>query len=127
MNIGAVITAALPLMRASAASLRTDSCAIDRLATAWDEAQQKSVTTYAPVHADVPCHVESPAVTSQTLLTEETVAAEAPVVKVAHDLTDIEPDDRVTLADGTVMWVTRAAPDDHTHPVEVLVQCRWSR
>lgn len=125
--IGDVITAALPLLRANAESLHTDTCTIARLTTTWDEAQQKSVTTYAAVHADVPCHVESPVVTAQTLLTEETVAAEAPVVKASHLLTDIEPDDRVTLADGTVMWVTRAAADDLTHPVEMVIQCRWSR
>ena len=125
--IGDVITAALPMMRAQAKSLMTDTCTIERLTSTWDEAQQKTVTGWEPIHAGIPCHVESPVVASQTILTGELVAAESPAVKVEHTHTDIEPDDRVTVAGGDVMWVTRAAHDDPTHPVETVIQCRWTR
>lgn len=125
--IGDVVAAALPTMRAHAASLRTSTCTIERQATVWDEAQQKSVTTWVAVHADLPCHVEEPAATSRSLLTEQTVTLETPLVSVAHDVTGIKPDDRVTVTGVGVMWVTRAAHDDSTHPVELLIQCRWSR
>jgi hypothetical protein len=125
--IGPVIVAALPLLRANAESLMTDTCDIERLTTVWDEEEQTSVTTWAPVHTDTPCHVESPPVTVQSLLTEELVSAETPVVKVSYLLDGIEPDDRVTVAGGDVMWVTSAAPDDSTHPVEMVIQCRWTR
>jgi hypothetical protein len=125
--IGDVIAAALPIFRASAESLMTDVCDIDRGTTAWDEVLQESVTTWTSVHADVPCHVESPPVSSQTILTGESVVAESPVVHVSYLLGGIEPDDRVTVSGGDIMWVTRAAPDDATHPVEVVIQCRWDR
>lgn len=125
--IGEAITAALPLMRAHAASLRSSVCSIDRLVSTWDEAEQETVTTWTSVHVGIPCHVEEPAATSPTLVTGEAATLEAPVVKVAHDVTGVEPDDRVTVVGGPVLWVTRAAPDDFTHPVEVLIQCRWVR
>lgn len=126
--IGEAITAALPLMRAHAASLRSSVCSIDRQnGTTWDEVEQKSVPNWVSVATDVPCHVEEPAATSPTLITGESATLEAPVVKVAHDVTGVEPDDRVTVGGGPVLWVTRAAPDDFTHPVEVLIQCRWVR
>lgn len=126
--IGAAISAALPLLRANAESLMTDRCTIDRQdGTTWDEDDQASVPVWVSVAADVPCHVEEPAATSPTLVTGEAATLEAPVVKVAHDVTGVEPDDRVTVVGGPVLWVTRAAPDDFTHPVEVLIQCRWVR
>lgn len=126
--IGDVITAALPLMREHAESLMTDVCSIDRQnGTTWDEVEQKSVPVWESVAAHVPCHVEESAATSPTIVTGETASLESPVVKVAHDVTGIEPDDRVTVVGGPVLWVTRAAPDDFTHPVEVLIQCRWVR
>lgn len=124
--IGPAITAALPLLRAQAESLMTDTCDIDRLTTAWDEDEQASVTTWASVHAGVSCHVEEPAATAG-LVTGESASLESPVVKVAHDVVGIKPDDRVTVAGGPVLWVTRATPDDFTHPVELLIQCRWVR
>lgn len=125
--IGSAITAALPLLRAHAESLMTDTCTIHRQTTAWDEAQQKSVTTWAVVHADVPCHIEEPSVTMRSVQTEEPVTLETPLVRVPHTFDGIHPDDRVTVAGREVMWVTRAAHDDGTHPVEMLLACRWSR
>jgi len=123
--IGTAVAAALPLMRAHAQSLMTDACTIERLTSSWDEALQKTVTTSATIHADVPCHVEEPASSSRSLLTDEAVTLEAPLVKVAHDVAGVEPDDRVTIAGRDPMWVTRAAQDDPSHPVELLILCRW--
>lgn len=126
--IGEAVTAALPLMRAHAASLRSSVCSIDRQdGTTWDEGAQASVPNWVSVAADVPCHVEEPAAVSPSIVTGEAASLEAPVVKVAHDVSGVEPDARVTVVGGPVLWVTRAAPDDFTHPVEVLIQCRWVR
>ena len=125
--IGPVITATLPLMRAHATSLRSSVCSIDRLVSVWDEAEQETVTTWDSVRAGIPCHVEEPSTASPSIVTGEAGLIEAPVVKGVHDVTGVEPDDRVTVVGGPVLWVTRAAPDDFTHPVEVLIQCRWVR
>ena len=125
--IGDVIAAALPLLRASAESLMTDTCTIERLTQSWDEAQQKTVTTWAPVHADVPCHIEEPAITGAVLVTDESVTLETPLVRVPVTFDGVQPDDRVTVAGRESLWVTRAAFDDATHPVEYLLQCRWTR
>jgi len=125
--IGPVVAATLPLMRAHAQSLMTDACTIERLTSGWDEALQKTVTTWTTVHAAVPCHVEEPAASSRSLLTDEAVTLEAPLVKVAHDVAGVEPDDRVTIAGRDPMWVTRAAHDDPSHPVELLILCRWAK
>lgn len=125
--IGDVITAALPLMRAHAESLMTDSCDIDRqTGTAWNEAAQASVPVWAVVHADVPCHVEESAANTRALLTDELVTPETPLIKVPASISGIEPDDRVTIG-GSVVWVTQVAPDDSTHPVELLLRCRRAR
>lgn len=125
--IGSAVAAALPLMREHAESLMTDVCSIERLTTTWDEVNQKSVTTWATVHADVPCHVEEPAVTMATLVTDEAVTLETPLAKIPHTFTGILPDDRVSVAGREPMFVTRAAHDDLTHPVEMVLSCRWTR
>jgi hypothetical protein len=125
--IGPVIAATLPLMRAHAESLMTDVCAVARQSSAWSEVEQKTVTTWATIHAAVPCHLEGKPATSRSLLTDEAVTLEAPLVKVAHDVTGIEPDDRVTVTGHDPLWVTSTSLDDATHPVELLIQCRWSR
>jgi hypothetical protein len=125
--IGPAIVAALPLMRANAQSLMTDVCTIARLTTVWDEVEQKSVTTFAPVHEGVPCHIEEPSVTSASIMTEEAVTLETPLVRIPHTFTGIEPDDRVSITGRDPMFVTRAAHDDGTHPVEMLLACRWTR
>lgn len=125
--IGAVVAATLPLMRANAESLMTDVCTIERADSVWDETLQRTVTTWTPVYADVPCHIEEPSVTMRSVLTEEPVTLEAPLVKVPHTFADVQPDDRVSVAGRDPLWVTRAAHDDFTHPVEMLLQCRWAR
>ena len=63
--IGHDVAAALPELRAQAESLMTATCDIDRLTTTWNEALQKSVTTWASVYADVPCALVAPPVTTQ--------------------------------------------------------------
>jgi hypothetical protein len=125
--IGHVIEAALPFFREFAESLMTDTCDIDRLTTTWDEAEQQSETTWASVHSDVPCHIEEPQVTAATIVTGEGVTLETPLVRIPHTYAGILPDDRVTVEGRPVMWVTRAAHDDSTHPVEMLLACRWTR
>lgn len=124
--IGDVITATLPWLRANAESLMTDVCDIERLSTVWDEDEQKSVTTWAVVHASVPCHVEEVPVASRVMLADEAVTPETPLVKVPVTVTGVEPDDRVTVG-ASVLWVTACSFDDTTHPVEMLLQCRRTR
>ena len=115
--IGAAIAAALPILRAQAESLMTDLCTIER----------HDGTSWSTVHADLQCHLEEPSTTSRSLLTDEAVTPETPVLKVPATVVDVEPDDRVTIAGRAHLWVSRAAPDDSTTPVETLIQCRWSR
>lgn len=125
--IGAAISAALPLLRANAESLMTDRCTIDRQTTTWDEVEQESVTTWTTVYADVPCHVEESIVNARTLVTDERVTAETPVVRIPVAYPGVDPDDRLTVSGGPVLWVTQSAPEDSTHPVEFVVQCRRTR
>lgn len=125
--IGDVITATLPLMRSHAESLMTDACDVDRLTTVWNEESQKSVTTWATVYAAVPCHVEEPSVASRSLQTDEAVTLAAPLVKLPYTFDGVQPDDRVTVTGLDPVWVTHAAHDDSTHPVEMLLQCRRTR
>lgn len=125
--IGDVITATLPWLRANAESLMADVCTIERLTTVWDEEEQKSVATWATVYAAVPCHVEEPSVSSVSMLTDEAVALETPVARIPYTYTGVEPDDRVSVTGRPPMFVTRAAHDDSTHPVEMLLACRWVR
>jgi hypothetical protein len=125
--IGQVVAGVLPLLRANAESLMIDLCDIERLTTAWDEDEQKSVTTWAPVHEDVPCHVEEPSVNTAVILTGEALTLETPLVRIPHTFDGIEPDDRVSVVGHEPMFVTRAAHDDSTHPVEMLLACRWIR
>lgn len=125
--IGPVITATLPLMRAHAESLMTDVCAIDRqTGVVWDEGEQASVPVWEVVYATVPCHREESSVNVRTLLTDELVTPETPLFKIPVAYPGVQPDDRVT-AGSDVVWVTQVAPDDSTHPVELLMQCRRSR
>ena len=123
--IGNDIAAALPELRAQAESLMADVCDIDRLTTAWDEGEQATVTTWTPVHADVPCALDIPPANVRGLLTDEAVTAEVPVVKVSVDVTGVEPDDRVTIAGVGVVWVTHVPV--RTNQVQRRLQCRWVR
>ena len=84
--LGFDIAAALPELRAQAASMHVAVCDIERQATGWDEALKKSVTTWAPVHMDVPCAVVGPPVSSRSMLADEAVTAQGVQVKVSHDL-----------------------------------------
>lgn len=123
--IGHDIAAALPELRAQAESLMSDCCSIDRAASVWDEVAQKSVTTWTPVHAGVPCRLSRPPAASRSLLTGEAVTAEAPIVKVPWTCEGIEPDDRVTLCDGRVAWVSQVPVYDDQ--VQRRLVCRWVR
>lgn len=123
--IGHDVAAALPELRAQAESLMDTTCTIERLTTTWDEALQKSVTTWAPVHADVPCAVDIPPVTASSLLTAEASTAETPRVKIPVTFDGIEPDDRVTVVGYGVMWVTHVPI--RSHQVQRRLQCRWTR
>ena len=123
--IGHDVAAALPELRAQAESLMADVCDIDRLTTGWDEALQKSVTTWATVHADIPCAFVIPPATSRGLLTDEAVTPETPVVKVSVDIDGILPDDRVTVAGRGVVWVTHVPT--RTNRVQRRLVCRWAK
>ncbi|GGL27649.1 hypothetical protein H9L10_03550 [Phycicoccus endophyticus] len=125
--IGEAIAAALPLMREQAASLRTDTCTIERQSSKWDAENRKTAAVWTPIHTDVPCHVEDSPGTSRSLATDERVTPGTPLVAVDWTFTDIQPDDRVTVPGHDPMWVTSAAHDDATHPVETLIQCRRTR
>ena len=121
--IGHDIAAALPAMRAEAESLMVSRCTIERLTTVWDEVEQKTMTTWADVHSDIPCALTVPSASSRALLAGEAVTPETPIVKVPVTVDGIEANDRVTLADGTVAWVTHSPIRDH----QVLrrLVCRW--
>lgn len=129
--IGRSISAALPMFRAHAESLMTDSCVIERETSTWVEAAQEHVTTWAKVHPDLPslpCHVEVAPQSSRVQVTGQDVTPETPLVKVPWNTAGVEPDDRVTIAgDSAPVWVTHVTQDDPTHPVELLLQCRRSQ
>lgn len=123
--IGQDIADALPELRAQAESLMTDACDVHRLTTGWDEAAQKTTTTWAPVHIAVPCAFVSPPATARVLLTDEAVTPARPVVKVSVDVVGILPDDRVTVATGHVVFVTDVPT--RTNQVQRRLECRWTR
>lgn len=123
--IGHDIAAALPELRAQAESLHVEVCSIDRETTTWSEAEQKSVTVWTSIHADLPCAVDIPPARSRVLVADEAATPEQPVVKVAHDVEGIEPDDRVTVAGYGVMWVTHVPL--RSHQVQRRIECRWQR
>lgn len=123
--IGYEIAAALPELRARAESLMVDRCTIERLTTGWDEAQQKTVTTWTSVHSAVPCAFDVAPVGSRSLVTDEAVTVETPIVKVSVSLDGIEPDDRVTVAGVGVVWVTHVPV--RSNQVQRRLVCRWLR
>ena len=123
--IGHDVAAALPELRAQAESLMTDVCTIARLTSTWDEALQKTVTTWATVHANVPCAFDGNPATSRALLTDEAVTPARPVVKVSVDVTGVLPDDRVTVAGVAVVWVTDVPV--RSNQVQRRLECRWTR
>ena len=123
--IGPDVAAFLPEIRAQAESLMSDRCDIHRATSAWDEAQQETVTTWAPVHLDVPCALDVPPASARALLTGEAVTAEIPLVKIPVAFDGVEPDDRVTVASGHVAWVTHVPT--RTNQVQRRLECRWVR
>ena len=74
MNFGASIVGSLPLMRANAESLHTDTCKVEREATEWDETEQESVTVWAMIHSSIACHFEQESVTTRDELVGHRVA-----------------------------------------------------
>ena len=133
--LGSALGGTVPRMRAQAESMMTDTCTIARLTTVWNEALQKSETTWAPIHTSLTCWVEVPSVNAQALLTAEVVTPETPTVHLPVDTTDVEPDDRVTVTAvgpvsdpglvDAVLWVTHSLAQ--TFAVERLLVCRWTR
>ena len=123
--IGHDIAAALPELRAQAESLMVEVCDIERMTQTWDEGEQETVTTWAPVHMDAPCALDIPPATSRQLLTDEAVTSEHPVVKVPVALTGIEPDDRITIAGVGVVWVTHVPV--RSNQVQRRLECRWTK
>ena len=113
----------LPFLRAEAESLMRSTCTVDRRTESWNGT--KTVVSWTPVQTDLPCRVALPSVASRALVTDEAVTSEQPVIKVPHDTTGIEPDDRVTLADGRVAWVVHAPRYDDM--VQVRLVCRWQQ
>lgn len=123
---------ALAAARTVLESTFTDVCTIDRPATAWDEEDQQSVTTYTPLHTGVPCRVPDNTSQGRVIVTGETITPVNPLVKVPTTITGVEPDDRVTItasADpelvGAVMWVTN--PKARTLATSRTMECRWVR
>jgi hypothetical protein len=123
--IGHDVAAALPELRAQAESLMIGSCDIDREVTAWDEALQESVTTWVSVHAGVPCAFAAPPATSRSLLTDGAVTVVSPQVRIPVGFDGIEPDDRVTVIDVGVVWVTHVPI--RTNQVQTRIECRRLR
>lgn len=118
-----VIASRIERHRAGAESLMTDSCDIHRLTSEWNEEQHKTVTTWTLVNGDVPCVLDDPPAPVRALVTDEVSTPAQPVVKVPVSCEGVEPDDRVTLASGPVVWVTDAPV--RTYQVQRRLQCRW--
>ena len=125
--IGSAISAALPVLRANAQSLMSDTFTVDRPATGFSEVEQRSVSAWVPVVAATPCHVETSPAASRVLVTGESASPETPLVKTLHSVSGVQPDDRLTVAGHPPFWVTSVTLDDPTHPVELLIQCRRLR
>lgn len=131
--IGDALAAALPMMRAQAESLMTDTCAVDRLTSSWDEEQQTTVTSWAPVVAGSICHFSESSAAVRSLLTDEVVTQRSPSVRLPSSVSGVRPDDRVTIVTtgptsdethaGAVVWVSHVPSD--SHPVERVIECRW--
>jgi hypothetical protein len=134
--IGPAIDAALPVMRANAESMMLDRCTIERAASTWDEATQKTVTTWAPVVSESVCDVDDGAdgaASGRSIVTDETVTRVEPAVYLPASVVGVEPDDRVTVTAvgpmtdpsllDAVMWVSHAAGGSHV--VECHLECRW--
>ena len=120
--LGDAVTAALPLMRAHAESLMVESCDVHRETSAWDEALQKTVTTWALI-ASVPCYVGDGLGNARALITDQVATPVSPTIHAPHTLEGVLADDRVTHSSGAVLWVSDVALDPY--PVERVLSCRW--
>ena len=131
--IGPVIDAALPAMRANAESMMLDRCTIERATSAWDEAAQKTVHTWAPVIVESVCDVDDGAASGRSVITDETVTRGEPSVYLPASVVGVKPDDRVTVTAvgpmtdpalmDAVVWVSHVATGSHV--VECHLSCRW--
>lgn len=123
--IGDAISAALPLLRAHAESLMVESCDIERESSTWSEDLQKTVVSWLPVAMSVPCYTGGSSGGPRSLAAGEAVTSDSPSVHAPHTLAGVEPDDRVTVSSGAVLWVSHVPIDPY--PVEALLECRWLR
>lgn len=121
--LGAGVDAVLPILRSQAESTMKDSCTIERESSAWDESLQKTVTSWVVVHDGVPCALTDSQAGGRELVSDVAASALSPLVKVPVAFDGIEPDDRVTLASGPVVWVTDAPV--RTQQVVRRLECRW--
>lgn len=122
MMLGDVIGAALTPMRSHAESLMVESCEVHRETSDWDEALQKTVTTWTLV-ASTPCYVGDAAGDSRALVADQVVTQITPTIHAPWTTNGIRADDRVTHSSGAVMWVTDVTLDPY--PVERVLVCRW--
>ena len=133
--IGDIVAATIPIMREQAESLMLDRCRVDRATSSFDEAQQKTVTTWASVHVNVPCMVDDEPAPARTLVTDQVASPDGPSVYLPVARTGVKPDDRVTITTigpetdpallGAVLWVT--SDDTQSHAVERHLTCRRVR
>ena len=133
--IGGIDAATIPIMRGHAESLMLDRCRIDRAASSFDEAQQKTVTTWTLAHVNVPCMVDDEPAPARILVTDQAASPDGPDLYVPVSVTGIKPDDRVTITAigpetdpallGAVLWVT--SDDTQSHAVERHLTCRRVR
>ena len=93
--IGPVIDAALPVMRANAESMMLDRCTIERATSTWNEAAQKTVTTWAPVITESVCDVDDGAASGRSIVTDETVTRVEPSVYLPASVVGVEPDESI--------------------------------
>ena len=123
MTIGPAITAALPDLRAQALSLMTDTATITRGTgePVWDpvtESMSDGITTiYAGPARLLPPSTQTAGVDAagQAVLVTDRVVA------VPHNVTGVEPGDRVSIGD--VELVVESAPTG-THMVELRIRCK---
>lgn len=120
---GADVDDALPELRAHAESLMVARCDIHRHVTTWNEATQKSVTSWTPVHLNVPCAFVTPPARTVTTVTDQSVTVEGPQVKIPVEFIGIKRDDRVTVTGFGVVWVTHVP--QRTQQVQRRLECRW--
>lgn len=110
-----------------------DLCRIDEeTSRTWDEPTQKTISTWAPVHLDVPCRVPAASSAGRVIITGETVTPVNPEVKIPIARVGVEPDMRVTVLQsrdpdmvGAVLWVTHNRVRS-LGAVRTL-ECRWVR